>query len=75
MLILRAQFDNQSGLQQGQDGAAWEHFRDASPQTIDLAVYGTRHIFITWTPLGSFRSKADSGIFTFILMFVNLMVM
>src|SRR5262245_54177882 len=38
VLVLRSQFENRSGIQQGQDGAAWEHFRNL-PQTIDLAVY------------------------------------
>ena len=38
LLVLRAQYQNQSGLQTGQDGAAWEHFRNV-PKTVDLAVY------------------------------------
>ena len=39
-------------------------------------VYGApRHIFITCTSFGIFKSKTDSTIFAFILMFVNLITM
>lgn len=38
IVVIRFQSDRGDGLQQGQDGAAWEHFRNL-PKTVDLAVY------------------------------------
>src|SRR5262245_8801879 len=38
LLVVKSQFQNQSFLQTGQDGAAWEHFHSV-PKTVDLAVY------------------------------------